>query len=71
MNQLCQRSIVISSAARNLVRFLVAVAPRNDNFLLAFSIVIPAEAGIQEKTVNDPPEDAVDELALMPLAGKE
>ena len=33
--------------------------------------VIPAEAGIQEKTVNDPPEDAVDELALMPLAGKE
>jgi hypothetical protein len=33
--------------------------------------VIPAKAGIQEKTVNDPPEDAIDELALMPLAGKE
>ena len=33
--------------------------------------VIPAKAGIQEKRVNDPPEDAIDELALMPLAGEE
>jgi hypothetical protein len=33
--------------------------------------VIPAKAGIQEKTVNDPPENAIDESALMPLAEEE
>jgi len=37
----------------------------------SYIIVIPAKAGIQERSVDDPPEDAIRELSFMSLDGSE